>query len=75
VTGVQTCALTIFGPGQWVVRLVPEPGFGEADRAALLANFGKYISHRLEVSVQLVDDIARQPSGKYKWVAQEWRPL
>ncbi len=62
------------GPGRWVVRLVPEAGFGEADRAALLANFGKYISHRLQVSVQLVDDIARQPSGKYKWVAQEWKP-
>jgi phenylacetate-CoA ligase len=63
------------GRGQWVVRLVPEPGFGEADRAALLANFSKYISDRLEVSVQLVDDIPRQPSGKYKWVAQEWRPI
>ena len=63
------------GRGRWVVRLAPEPGFGEADRAALLANFGKYISDRLEVSVQLVDDIPRQPSGKYKWVAQEWRPV
>jgi phenylacetate-CoA ligase len=61
------------GPGQWEVRIVPDPQFGERDAEALLANFGKYISTRLHVSVRLVEDIALQPSGKYKWVAQEWQ--
>jgi phenylacetate-CoA ligase len=61
------------GPGLWEVRLVPEAGFGDADRAALLANVVRYISSRVEVSVRLVEDIALQPSGKFKWVAQEWQ--
>lgn len=60
------------GPGLWEVRLVPDAGYARADAEALLANFGKYISDKLEVSVRIVDDIALQPSGKYKWVSQEW---
>ena len=60
------------GPGAWEVRLVAEAGFSEADGAALLANFGQFISTRVAVRLRLVDEIALQPSGKYKWVVQEW---
>lgn len=60
------------GPGQWEVRLVPDTGYREADGQALLANFGKYISNKLDVRLVIVDDIPLLPSGKFKWVAQEW---
>jgi phenylacetate-CoA ligase len=61
------------GEGKWEVRLVPEAGYRDADGAALLANFGKYISNKLDVRLRIVDDIPLLPSGKYKWVAQEWQ--
>ena len=61
------------GPGRWEVRLVPDPGYADADGEALLANFGKHISTRLDVSLRIVDDIPLLASGKYKWVAQEWQ--
>lgn len=57
--------------GRWEVRIVPDAGFGESDSQALLRNIEHYVSDKLEVSVRLVDDIALQPSGKFKWVAQE----
>lgn len=60
------------GPGLWEIRLVPAPGFCAADGAALLENFRRHISARLSVRLCLVADIALQPSGKFKWVAQEW---
>lgn len=60
------------GPGAWVVRIVPEAGYTDADTAALKGNFERYISDKIAVSVSLVDEIALMPSGKYKWVSQEW---
>lgn len=63
------------GPGQWEVRLVPDAGYTEADNAALLDNIQRYVSTRLEVRVRLVDEIPRLPSGKFKWVAQEYKKL
>ncbi len=61
------------GLGEWEVRVVPEPGFSSADSQALLDNIGTYVSEKLLVRVRLVDDIALMPSGKFKWVAQEYR--
>jgi len=61
------------GLGEWEVRVVPEPGFSSADSQALLDNIGTYVSDKLLVRVRLVDDIALMPSGKFKWVAQEYR--
>lgn len=60
------------GPGTWVVRIVPEAGYAEADTVALESNFQRYISDRISVSIHLVEDIPLMPSGKYKWVSQEW---
>lgn len=63
------------GPGQWEIRVVPDHGYTEADGEALRANIAAYVSDKLEVSVRLMDDIALQPSGKFKWVAQECAAL
>lgn len=60
------------GLGQWEVRVIPETGFTERDIEALLANISSYVSERLEVRVRLVDEISLQPSGKFKWVSQEY---
>lgn len=72
LTNIRKSQVAQTGPGRWEVRLVPDPGYSDADGEALLANFGKYISNKLDVTLRIVDDIPLLPSGKYKWVAQEW---
>lgn len=73
LSNIRKSQVAQVGPGRWEVRLVPDAGYGDADGEALLANFGKYISNKLDVSLRIVDDIPLLASGKYKWVAQEWR--
>ncbi|NML62114.1 phenylacetate--CoA ligase family protein [Massilia sp. RP-1-19] len=73
LSNIRKSQVAQIGPGQWEVRLVPEAGYSEADGGALLANFSKYISNKLDVRLRIVDDIPLLPSGKYKWVAQEWQ--
>lgn len=57
---------------RWVVRLVPHAAFGDADRKALQSNFGKLVSPRLNVELAVVEELPCLPSGKFKWVVQEW---
>jgi len=57
----------------WEVRVVPGPGWCEADARALRQNFEQQVSRRLALRVQTVAAIPNLASGKYKWVTQEWR--
>ncbi|WEF35667.1 phenylacetate--CoA ligase family protein [Pseudoduganella chitinolytica] len=60
------------GPGTWEVRIVAEPGFSTADEQKLLHNVQTLVTDKVRTTVRVVDDIPLQPSGKFKWVAQEW---
>jgi phenylacetate-CoA ligase len=60
------------GPQNWEVRVVPSPGFGEAQRRLLSDNFVRLVSDRVNLAVRLVEDIPLLPSGKFKWVTQEY---
>jgi phenylacetate-CoA ligase len=62
-------------PGRWHVRVVPLPGYSATTEAQLLSNFRRLVSRRVEVCLTLEDDIPVQPSGKYKWISQEYYPL
>lgn len=57
---------------RWVIRVVPLPGFQPTDSDLLLNNFQNLVSDRVETSVQVLDEIPLQASGKYKWVSQEF---
>jgi phenylacetate-CoA ligase len=57
----------------WEVRVVPLPGFSDADQALLLANFVQKVSPRLALRVVLREQIPNLPSGKYQWIVQEWK--
>ncbi|MFM9434235.1 phenylacetate-CoA ligase [Janthinobacterium sp. CG_23.3] len=69
---IRKCQVAQLGPGAWEIRIVPEAGYAAADQQALLDNVGAYISQKLDVTVRIVADIALMPSGKFKWVSQEW---
>lgn len=60
------------GRGEWEVRLVPGTGYRDADGEALLRNIAHHVSGRVAARLRLVDDLALQASGKFKWVVQEW---
>jgi phenylacetate-CoA ligase len=51
-----------------VVSVVPEPGFAEADAAAIRARLGAVLGPRVDVEVLRVPEIARAPSGKFRYV-------
>lgn len=60
------------GPGEWVVRIVPGEGYDVHSPERMRQNFLTYVSQKITLRIQLVDDIPLQPSGKFKWVSQEW---
>lgn len=60
------------GPGRWVVRVVPGPGYSSGSPEHMRHNFATYVTQNIDLEIQLVEDIPLQQSGKFKWVAQEW---
>ncbi len=60
------------GPGQWELRVVPDVGYTEADERALRESFDQYVSLKVQATIRLMDEIPLQPSGKFKWISQEW---
>jgi phenylacetate-CoA ligase len=58
---------------QWVIRIVPSARYSAEDGARVLTKLARDVSPRVSAHIHLVADIPSQPSGKYKWVVQEWR--
>jgi phenylacetate-CoA ligase len=58
---------------RWVIRIVPGPDYTAVDGAHVLDKLAKEVSPRVNALIDLVDHIPALPSGKYKWVVQEWR--
>jgi phenylacetate-CoA ligase len=65
VVRVQVAHLT---PGRVEVRVIPAPGFGDAERAQLMANARRKLPGTMEVEVVLVDTLERTPLGKTPFV-------
>lgn len=59
------------GPARWEVRLVPDPGFGAAQRQQLLDNIHQLVDARVAVQVVLKDDLPNTAAGKFRWVVNE----
>lgn len=51
-----------------VVRIVPGDRFSGSDRETLVANIKRYVGEGVRVDVELVEDIPREKSGKYRFV-------
>jgi len=56
---------------QLVVRLVPEPEFSEADRAAIIRKAKSLLGEQVEVTLQKMTQIDRLPSGKFRYVISQ----
>ena len=55
-------------PGALVVRVVRRPGYAEVDERALAQAIARWISPRLELDFDYVDEIEREPNGKFRAV-------
>jgi phenylacetate-CoA ligase len=60
------------GPGDWEIRVVPMPSYGEEQRRQLIRNVRELVDPTVRVSVVQVQDIPRTAAGKYQWVINEW---
>jgi phenylacetate-CoA ligase len=57
----------------WVIRIVPSANYSGEDGARVLNKLARDVSPRVAARIDLASEIPSQPSGKYKWVVQEWR--
>ncbi len=51
-----------------VVRIVPGDSFSGSDRETLITNIKRYVGEGVRVDLELVEDIPREKSGKYRFV-------
>jgi phenylacetate-CoA ligase len=56
----------------WEVRVVPAPGFTQRHTDDLVRNLAGSVSEQISIRIRVMDDIPLLPSGKFKWVSQEW---
>jgi len=54
--------------------IVQAPGYEEADGLAAAASLAEYFGKGIRIDIELVDDIAREASGKYRWIVSELHP-
>jgi phenylacetate-CoA ligase len=59
-------------PERWEIRLVPDAGFGAEDKHRLVDNVRNLVDSLVTVDVVVRDDIPSTPSGKFRWVVNEW---
>ncbi len=57
-------------PGEATVLVVAGPGFGEADRAGIEAEYGRRAADTVRFTVRMVDDLPLTERGKFKFVEQ-----
>jgi phenylacetate-CoA ligase len=72
VARVAKAQVAQVGVGRLELRVVPMQGFDEADRENLVRKFMTLVSAGIDVQVNLCEDIAPEPNGKYKFVSQEF---
>ncbi len=57
-------------PGRAVLRVVPAPGFGDADQQRIRNSLGRKLDGRLTFTIQITDTIPLTPRGKTIYVDQ-----
>lgn len=61
-------------PGRFEIRVIPEPGFTEADRLSIAKAYADKVGNELEVQVRVVSDIPLTGRGKLKLLVSRLQP-
>ena len=59
---------------RWTIRIVPGPGYTDADGQRVLDKLSKEVSARVAATIEVVEDIPKMPNGKFKWVVRSYQP-
>lgn len=62
-------------PDDVVVRIVAGGEFSEEDRESVIGRLETLMGEGAHVGVEVVDDIPREPSGKYRWIVSKVNPI
>ena len=73
VANIESSQVAQTGPGIWVVRVVPGPGYVNEDGERVLKNIHTLIDSGLSLSLVLRKEIERTNAGKYRWIVNEWQ--
>jgi phenylacetate-CoA ligase len=60
--------------GEITVRAVRRPGYGAKDEAAICREIAQWISPRLKTRFEYVNEIEREPNGKFRAVVSHLKP-
>ncbi len=74
VERMERCQLVQDRPGTVTVRVLPRPGFGQADEAELTAQLRKRVGSGMEIRVEIVDQIPLTSTGKYRFIVSTVDP-
>jgi phenylacetate-CoA ligase len=56
------------------VKVVPGDSFTEEDRLSMVERIRNYVGERVRIDTELVDEIERDASGKYRWIISKVNP-
>jgi phenylacetate-CoA ligase len=72
VSNIAKAQVAQVGREHWEVRVIPDRNFTEADGNQLIRNLKGFVSSSVNYTLRIQNEIHALPSGKYKWVSQEW---
>ncbi len=61
-------------PGLFVIKIIKGPLYSELDSIQLLEGLKERLGNAVEIHLEFVDEIPREPSGKFRWVISKIHP-
>ncbi len=68
ITSIKKSQIIQTGSDKIVIKIVSSSEYTSTDQDALLTAFNKRVGENMNVDIEIVDDIDRDRSGKYRWV-------
>jgi phenylacetate-CoA ligase len=70
---IQRTQVAQVSADRWEIRIVPDQGYTDDIGQRMKADIARLVSPHLNVHIKCVERLDNLPSGKFKWVTQEWR--
>ena len=75
VVGTTPFSGNVIEGKHYVVVQTEAGGFSDEDSRSVVERLEKLLGEGSRVGVELVDDIPREPSGKYRWIVSKVNPI
>jgi phenylacetate-CoA ligase len=71
LTGIRESQIVQDRPDHLLIRLVPAPDYDANEEHRLLTALRERLGSEMQLTIQLVSEVPRAPSGKFRWVVSE----